>query len=128
MVSFSIEYHLAAKTATSQISVKKKKKKHFSLRNVIWDHQVLTCFPVMTVIWRGVALSSTQCFIDSNTLLHGPFHESFPFTATVSSFPFRNWAIMNLTASSWFHNYFCEAMDNVIQDSKGKNVNIWESN
>ncbi len=29
---------------------------------------------------------------------------------------------MNLTASSWFHNYFCEAMDNVIQDSKGKNL------
>lgn len=101
---------------------------NFSLRNVIWDHQVLTCFPVMTVIWRGVALSSTVFYRLKHT---SAWSISWVFSthSHVSGFPFRNWAIMNLTASSyWLNNYFGEAMDNVIQDSKGKNENLWESN
>lgn len=43
--------------------------------------------------WRGVALSSTQCFTGSNTLLHGPgcmvLLQFFPLRASVSGFHFR---------------------------------------
>ncbi len=57
------------------------------------------------------------------------FMSFFPLTAMFQVSPLETWAIMNLTASSyWLNNYFGEAMDNVIQDSKGKNENLWESN
>lgn len=44
--------HLILNNATQTLEIF-----HFSSRNVIWDHQVLTCFPVMTVIWRWVWFS-----------------------------------------------------------------------
>lgn len=44
--------HLILNNATQTLEIF-----HFSSWNVIWDHQVLTCFPVMTVIWRWVWFS-----------------------------------------------------------------------
>lgn len=101
---------------------------HFSLRNVIWDPQVLTCCPVMTVfgeVWLSPAHSALQaqthfCMVQVAWSSCSFFHSEPVFQVSTLD-TVKSSSIMNLTPPSyWFHNYFCEAMHNVIQDSKKK--------